>query len=125
MVMRASARGGRADGRADAVPEPDVVATVRAIEAELVRVLELSRVTVRGAVHQEDDCAGREIDTADRHRHACQSELALDGGLEPQGFLDEGRDLVGAVAERLLEIGTVAEDLERCGEEPGSCLAAR
>ena len=46
------------DTRVDAVSETDVLATVRAIETELVRVLELSRVTVRGAVHQEDDSGG-------------------------------------------------------------------
>ena len=69
MVMRVSARAsGRAGARVDAVAEPDVLAPVHAVEAELERIVELPRVAVGGAVQDEDAGARGEVDLAHRHR---------------------------------------------------------
>jgi uncharacterized membrane protein len=93
----------------DAVPEPEVCATVRAIEPELARVLELARVAVRSVLHQEHGGAGGEVDPPDGGRNASEPERALQRALDPQLLFDERRDEIGVVAQLLLEVGAIAE----------------
>ena len=52
----------------DAEPEPEVLTAVHTVEAELVRVVELPRVVVRGSVEHHHGRAGRQVDAADRRR---------------------------------------------------------
>src|SRR5207244_2252110 len=54
----------RAGARVDAEPEPDVLASVRSVEAELVRGVELAWVSVRGARHDENARPRRDVDSA-------------------------------------------------------------
>src|SRR5436190_18008975 len=68
----------RAGAGVDAEPEPDVLATVRAVELELRRILELARIPVRRAGHDEHVRPRGDIDLADLRRDPCQSELTLD-----------------------------------------------
>ncbi len=83
MVTLVSARERCADARVDAVPEREVRATVRAIETELARVLELARVAVRRVGHQEHGGAGGEVDPPDRGGNASEPEGALQRALDP------------------------------------------
>ena len=60
MVIARLGPGERRTGaRVDAVAEPDVLAAVHAVEAELERVVELARVAVGGAVQHEHAGARR------------------------------------------------------------------
>ena len=125
-LTRASARAsGRADARVDAEPEPEVVAAVGAVEAELGRRVEVARVAVRGAVVHHHRRARGDVDAADGRREPCEPELALDRALEPQHLLDEVGDAVPFGAQQLLELGILGEPLQRGAEEPRGRLAAR
>ena len=99
----------RAGAGVDAVPEREVLAAVRAVEAELGRALELARVAARGVGHHEHRGAGREVDAADGGGHPRQPERALHRRLGAQHLLDERADEVVVVAQPLLELGVVAE----------------
>ncbi len=114
----------RARAGVDAEPEPEVLAAVHPVEAELVRIVELPRVVVRGAVEHHHGGAGREVDAADRRGDARQPELRVERGLEPQRLLDEGRDAVALVAQLLLELGAFTQIPEHGGEQAGRRLAA-
>ena len=71
MLTRASARASGAPGHVwIAVAERDVLARVRAVDDELVGVLEAARVAVRGAVEHHHRRAGGDVDAADRGRDA-------------------------------------------------------
>jgi len=66
MLTRVSARASGAPGqKVGAVPERKVLPRVRAADDDLVRVLELARVSVRGTVQDHHRGARRELDTAD------------------------------------------------------------
>ena len=56
----------RAGARVDAVPEADVLAGVRPVDVELVRVLEHPRVAVAGTGGEHDRAAGGDVDAGER-----------------------------------------------------------
>ena len=71
---------GRTDTRVDAEPEPEVMAAVGAVEAELGRRLEVARVAVRGAVVHHHGRARREVDAADRRGEHVRAGTRLGSG---------------------------------------------
>ena len=125
MLTRPSARASGAPGQV-CTPCPNAMCwrAFGAVDDELVRVLEAARVAVRGAGEHHHRRAGRDVDAADGRRDARQPEVALDRALEPQRLLDEVRDARAVVAQELLEVGSLAEQLERGREEPHRRLLA-
>ena len=103
----------------DAEPEPEVLAAVHPVEADLVRVLELPRVVVRGAVEHHHGGARRQVDAADSRRDARQPELRVQWGLEPQRLLDVRGDAMTLVAELLLQVGPVRDVPEHGAQQAG------
>ena len=114
----------RAGAGVDAVPERDVLAGVHPIGSELVGVLEAARVAVGRPGDHHHRGAGGDVDAADGGRHPRQPEVTLHRALEAQGLLDEARDAIGFTAEQVLEVGPLAEEQERGGEQADGGLLA-
>jgi hypothetical protein len=61
--------------------ESNVLAHIRAVVLELMRIVELSGVAIAGPGKQHDDRAGRDIHAANGGVGTSQPEVALDGTL--------------------------------------------
>ncbi len=60
----------RARARVRAVPEGQVLPSIRAVDTELPGIVEPARITVRGTVEHHQRGARRDVDAADRRRDA-------------------------------------------------------
>src|ERR1700722_20222685 len=63
----------------DAVPEGDVLSTGRAVDVELVGMVEYPRVPIAGAGDQHQLCAGRDVDIPELGGVAGHPELGAQG----------------------------------------------
>ena len=119
MLTRVSMRASGPPGTAvDAAPEGEVLAGVVTVDAELRRVLEAAGVAVRRTVEHHQGCAGGDVDPGNGRPAAGEPEVAFDRSLDPERLLDEVGDELAPLPEELLELGTVADELEGGAEEP-------
>ena len=106
-----------ADTRVDAVPECNVLAGVRAVDAKLIGTLKLSRVAVRGTDEDLHGGAGGKVDPVYRRRHPRQPKWTLERAVEAKDLLDEVSDQISIVAEPPLELGVFCDPPERRAEQ--------
>ncbi len=129
MRSKADARLGPGERRAgagvDAEAEPEVLAAVHTVEAELGRVLELARVAVRGAV----DAASPSCPPGGRPRRSSSGRGT--GGTHPgsgsraAGLLDEASGCASRSSRSSCwQLGTLADHLEHRAEQARRGLLA-
>ena len=109
-------QGGAGTGMA-AAAECHMQAGVLPVHLELPGVFELAGISVGGAIGDIQEGAGRDVDAADLRRLFRQSEVALDGALYPQAFLDKIGDETAIIAKAFLEVGAFADYLEGVAEQ--------
>ena len=95
------------------------------VGVELVRLVEAARIAVGSAVDHHHRRARAQLVVADGDRRARQPEVALHGALVAQRLLDEVRQQAAVLAHRLLDVGAVAEHLQRRAEQSDRRLLAR
>ena len=118
IVMRPSARASGAPGQVCA-PWPNARCW-RALARSTSKSAGHSKrrgITVRGAVDDHHGGARGDLDAAELGRHAREPEVALHRALDAQALLDEVRDALPVLAQLLLQLGVVADALQRGAEE--------
>ena len=125
--MRASAARERcARAGVDAEPEPEVLAAVHPVEAELVGIVELPRVVVRGAVEHHHRGAGREVDTADRRVDTRANRNCACSGVSSRSVSSTKFGMSSRSSRSCCcSSGPLAEEPEHRGEQPGRRFPAR
>ena len=126
--MRPSARASGAPGHVCApCPNARCWRALARSTSKSVGMLEAAGIAVRGAVDDhERACPPGSSTPPSSVVHAREPEVALHRALDAQALLDEVRDELAVVAQLLLELGVVADALQRGAEEAhGRLLAGR
>ena len=118
MLTRASRRASDPPGQAW-MPRPKARLSrgVAALDAELAGSLEVPRVAVGGAVEHHQRRPGGHVDPADGRGPTGQAEVALHRRLDAERLLHEVRDQLPPLAEQLLQLGAVADELQGGAEQ--------
>jgi hypothetical protein len=99
--------------RVDAATERHVIAGVRALDVELVGLVEVARVAIDRARHDHQRGPGRNGHAGQLGRPAGQAERRLRRTLQPQRLLDERHHERAVVTDARLELRPSGEPLEQ------------
>ena len=103
-AARFDAGEGCADAEVDASPEGRMVARYLPVEIDLVRSFELGGLGVGGAPEQQNCGTGRDVDAAKRGVLGHGTHVVPERRLQAQRLFHERRDLLGVLAEMLLQL---------------------
>src|SRR5947209_16088304 len=101
-----------------------MLAGIGSVDVELVRVLEEARIPVGRSRQEQDAGPSRDVDTGERRALPRHAELGPKRALDAQRLLDEVGDPAAVFADPLLEVGALAEHLQREREQPYCRLLA-
>ena len=118
--------GQRATGAGVRPPaEGEVLLGVRAVHAELVRVVEAARVAARGAVQHHDAGAGRDVDSAHRRRRCGRAGSRPSPGSRSGGTPRRSRRCAAGLPAGAPGCRAVADGLQRGRRAAGPSSPAR
>ena len=124
-TLRASTRARGAPTQiVDAAPEGRMVARYLPVEIDLVGSFELGGVAVGGAPEQQNRGTGRNVDAAERGVLGHGTHVVPERRLQAQRLFDERRDLLGVLAEMLLQLRVLGEDAHGVAEQARGGLTA-